>query len=58
MTQEGLARALPVTVRTVSAWCNGETEPRWSVLARVAGLLGKDVAWFYTEHSRSEESAA
>jgi len=50
MTQEGLARHLEVTVRTVSGWCNDGRDPKWSTLVRIGEVLGRDPVWFYVDH--------
>jgi transcriptional regulator with XRE-family HTH domain len=51
VSQESLARRLDVTLRTVSNWCNGVTEPKYADVQAVADELGvANVAWFYTRH--------
>lgn len=39
MTQEGVARALDVTLKTVQSWESGRSEPRYSQLIRVCDLF-------------------
>jgi transcriptional regulator with XRE-family HTH domain len=51
IAQEQLARRLDVSLRTVSNWCLGVTEPRYAQVEAIADELGiADVAWFFTRH--------
>lgn len=40
LTQEGLARALDVTLRTIQRWEDGTSEPRGAQLLHLAARLG------------------
>jgi transcriptional regulator with XRE-family HTH domain len=51
-TQEKLARELNVSNRAVAGWCLGETMPQANTLVLVAEKLGRDVAWFFTDHDQ------
>lgn len=48
-TSEDFARELGVTLRTVQRWRGGEGEPQAAQLIRIAELLGREPAWFYSE---------
>jgi DNA-binding XRE family transcriptional regulator len=41
MTQEAAARQLGVSVKTVSRWVGGATEPRWRDLRRIQEVFGE-----------------
>jgi transcriptional regulator with XRE-family HTH domain len=57
LTQQGLANAVGVKLRTVGAWEGNERHPRRGALAAIARVTGHDVAWFYANHD-SEAAAA
>jgi transcriptional regulator with XRE-family HTH domain len=40
LTQQGFARAVGVSARTVTAWESGETEPRPRHFPKIAKVLG------------------
>lgn len=55
-TQEGLAREIDVTLRTVQFWLGGQREPKGRQLVRLADALDREPSWFYLEPE--EEIAA
>jgi transcriptional regulator with XRE-family HTH domain len=59
LTQERLARELDVTSSTVANWERGQSWPSHrSNLSRLAGVLGREPVWFFTEHDQDAEQAA
>lgn len=49
LTQEGLARKMGVTLRTVTRWEESIGQPNGSKLIALAGLLGIDPDEFYVD---------
>lgn len=58
MTQEALARAIDVPLRSVQAWCSGRALPRWPRLVALAAALERDPSWFYAEHETGDRREA
>lgn len=54
-TQEGLAREVDVTLRTVQFWLAGAREPKGRQLVRLATALDRHPGWFFNE---PQEAAA
>ena len=52
-TQESLAREIGVGLRVVQEWCGGRVLPRWPRLVLLARALGREPAWFYTDHTKA-----
>lgn len=51
VTVDALAAELGISPRLLQKWRAGDTQPRHDNLARLGFALGRDVAWFYTDHS-------
>jgi transcriptional regulator with XRE-family HTH domain len=47
MSQEAVARATGVTLRTVQFWCAGDREPKGRQLVALSEVLGRDAGWFF-----------
>jgi transcriptional regulator with XRE-family HTH domain len=59
LTQEQLAHATGVVLRTVAGWESGETEqPEGQNLRALAKALDKDPAWFYAVHEHNGDPVA
>lgn len=52
-----LAAAVDVSPRTVGKWRRGEIEITLTSLDRLAGVLGRDVAWFLADHGLEDVAA-
>lgn len=52
LTQRELGQALDVDPMYVSRWERGVVMPSPQNLVRLATALGRDLAWFYTDHER------
>lgn len=57
LTQEQLAQLASVALRTIQRWESGESEPRARQTIALAMALGRDVAWFYTDHDDTPVAA-
>ena len=53
LTQRQLAEAVGVGELVVSKWERGMYRPSHENMIRLAGALGRSVAWFYTEHEEA-----
>lgn len=42
----------------VSRWETGRGKPSTATLVRLGEVLGRDVAWFYTDHTDERQAAA
>jgi transcriptional regulator with XRE-family HTH domain len=51
MTSAELANRLQTHERNVRRWRNGEATPTLPRLTTIADELGREVAWFYTDHN-------
>lgn len=51
--QRELAAKLGIGAQQVSDWERGTYRPNDENLIRLADVLGKDFAWFYTDHERA-----
>lgn len=58
MTLAEIARHLETHEKAVRRWRKGEVTPHQDNLHRLAVLLDRDVAWFYTDHDDNGEAAA
>lgn len=54
LKQRELAGLAGVDVITVSRWERGAHSPSEANLAAMAGALGRDIGWFYVDHSMQE----
>lgn len=57
MTQAMLAHLTGVSVRAVQKWLDGSAQPTTTKLIAAAEVFGRNPAWFYVDHSRTEEAA-
>lgn len=55
--QRDLAAALDMSPQQLSDWERGAYRPNDANLFRVAEELGKDFAWFFTDHSDEQVAA-
>lgn len=56
-TQESLARALDVSVRTIGLWETAATVPNRKNLEKLARELRHDPAWFYADNTEQKLAA-
>lgn len=52
-----VARRLEMTEKSLSRWYNGNGQPRWGSIVKLAALVGRDPDWFYIDHSDEEQAA-
>lgn len=52
-----LAERVGVTHRTVGKWRKAEVDITLGHLAKVASALGRDAAWFLSDHDNEERAA-
>lgn len=55
-SQAGLAREAKVDPQQISKWERGVLKPSTQSLSVLAETLGRDLAWFFTEHEPIEEA--
>lgn len=56
-TQESLARALDLSVKSVRNWETGESPPSRRNLERLSAELGRTPDWFYAVHEEMQKAA-
>ena len=54
LSQRGLAERINTDSSLVSKWERGQHSPSAVNLAAVATVTGRDLAWFYTDHSQAK----
>ena len=57
LTQEGLARQVDVTLRTVQRWEDGESDPQGAPLLSLCRALGVDAESLYGPADDTERAA-
>lgn len=58
LTQRQLAEAVGTEGFAVSRWERATVSPSTMYLAAIAKALGREFAWFYTDHSPANEAPA
>lgn len=53
LTQRQVAEKIGVDAMLVSKWERGRHRPNDENLAALAQMLGREIVWFYTDHSRT-----
>lgn len=56
MKQLDVAQALGVDSQYVSRWERGKVMPTLANLHRLAEVLGRDVGWFFTDHTTNGDT--
>jgi transcriptional regulator with XRE-family HTH domain len=57
LTQRQLAEAIDVDAMLVSKWERGRHRPSDQNLQLVAEVTGRELAWFYTDHTTEQRAA-